>query len=137
MYSFDPDPSYWNQPDFNKNTCIASIDKDLNGVPGWHFNWNKDDLYWVTEDEATRWFYTQLIMGDPTDNIQGVPSYGIKKAEKALAKCEDEEDMYWVALGLYQYYYEALGYKPMNALLENARLLWMRREEGVDWQPPF
>ena len=26
-----------------KNPILCSIDKDLLGVPGWHYNWNKDD----------------------------------------------------------------------------------------------
>jgi len=118
------------------DTCIATIDKDLDMVPGNHYNWNKDVLYFVDEETAMTWFYAQLIMGDATDNIQGIPGAGKKKAEKVLSSCETEEDMYWAVLDLYQAYYSTLGYKPMDALIENARLLWMRREEGVNWNPP-
>ena len=121
---------------FKNDTTISTIDKDLLGTPGWSYNWNTDKLYFVTEEEATRWFYTQLLMGDPTDNIQGIPGIGKVKATKALAGCDTEEDMYWKALDLYQAYYSTLGHKPMDALIENARLLYMLREEDVMWKPP-
>lgn len=114
-------------------TCIATIDKDLDMVPGWHYNWNKDILYSVDEWTAMAWFYSQLIMGDTVDNIQGVPKAGKAKARKVLMDCEDEEDMYWATLDLYCSAYE----RPMEALIENALLLWMRREEGVNWNPPI
>jgi len=117
-------------------TCIASIDKDLNMVEGKHFNWNKDILYSVDEETAITWFYCQLIMGDQVDNIQGIPGAGKAKAYKVLSSCETEEDMYWAVLDLYQAYYGALGYKPMDALIENARLLYMLREEDKMWSPP-
>jgi len=117
-------------------TCIATIDKDLNGVPALHYNWNQDVMYWVTEEDAYTWLYCQLITGDTTDNIQGVPGAGKAKAYKVLSSCETEEDMYWAVLDLYQAYYGALGYKPMDALVENARLLYMLREREVMWQPP-
>ena len=31
---------------------IATLDKDLDGCPGWHYNWVKDDMYYVSEVEA-------------------------------------------------------------------------------------
>lgn len=113
-------------------SIIATIDKDLDGVPGWHYNWNKDKLYWVTDREATYWFYTQLLTGDTVDNIKGVPRVGEKGAEKAYKGCETEEDLYWEALCLYGTKYD----KPLEALVENARLLYMLREEGLMWLPP-
>jgi len=118
-------------------TCIATIDKDLNGVPGWHYNWNQDCRYWVDEESAYTWFYCQMIMGDTTDNIPGVPGAGKAKAKQVLSECETEEDMYWAVLDLYQAYYSTLGIKPMAALLENARLLYMMREEDELWSPKW
>lgn len=117
-------------------SIIATIDKDLNCTPGLHYNWNQDVIYTVSDEDATTWFYCQLIMGDTTDNIQGIPGAGKAKARKVLGECDNVEEMYWAVLDLYQAYYGALGLKPMDALIENARLLWMRREENVDWNPP-
>ncbi len=114
------------------NTCIATIDKDLNMIPGWHYNWNKDILYFIDEDTAIQWFYCQLIMGDTVDNIRGIQGAGKKKTYQILSTCKDEKDMYWEVLKLYDKKYD----KPMEALMENAHLLWMIREEGVRWKPP-
>ena len=113
-------------------TVIATIDKDLDMVPGHHYNWNKDVKYTVDEWTAITWFYVQLIIGDTVDNIQGIKGAGKAKAKKVLMDCDTEEDMYWAVLDLYCEAYD----KPMDALMENARLLWMRREEGTMWEPP-
>lgn len=109
-------------------TCIATIDKDLDMVPGWHFNYTSKSKYWVTEDEAMRNFYTQLLVGDKVDNIQGVPGIGKAKAAKAFASCDTEEELYEACLELYE--------GNIHDLMENANLLWMRRHEGEAWEPP-
>jgi 5'-3' exonuclease len=63
---------------------IISIDKDMLQVPGTHFN-NKDWQYIeVTEDEANYNLHKQILMGDPSDNIKGLPRIGAKKAEALL-----------------------------------------------------
>jgi len=125
MYLKDPD-----------STIIASTDKDLDMVPGWHYNFVKDIKYFMPESEAMHCFYTQLLKGDTTDNIPGVPGIGAKKAEWAYegAQVETEEEYYAVALALY-----IQGYGEDNAkeaLIENARLLWMRLEPNQWWNPP-
>lgn len=109
-------------------TCIATVDKDLDMVPGWHYNYTTKQRYWVTQDEALRSFYHQLLVGDNVDNIQGVKGIGKVKAAQALALCDTEKEMYDSALALYK------GNLP--ELLENANLLWMRRHEGEEWRPP-
>lgn len=65
---------------------IASIDKDLNQVPGWHYSWRKYELYYVTEDEADYNLWLQVLTGDSTDNIKGIPKVGPVKAAKILAQ---------------------------------------------------
>ena len=115
------------------STVIATIDKDLDQIPGWHYNWKRNSLYNVTMDEADKFFYTQLLMGDTVDNIQGVPGLGKVGAARIIAACEDEEDMYWAAVCEYSKKYE----KPMEALIENARLLWILRYKDQTWEPFF
>jgi len=127
-------------------TVIATVDKDLNNTPGWHFNWNKGELYWVSEEEATYNFYRQLLTGDRTDNIQGIPGIGPKKAEKILAECDSELSMYLAVWEAYGEYMNTQGDYPEQdevdaVLLENAYLLWMVRELDSDnkpvmWEPP-
>jgi len=72
-----------------QNPICCSIDKDLLSVPGYHYNWNKDDFpHQVTQEEADYNWLVQLLMGDSTDNIAGMKGIGEKKAEKLI---EDNE----------------------------------------------
>jgi len=66
-----------------KNPIICSIDKDMLGVPAWHYNWNKDDFPgYVSQEEADYNWLVQLLKGDPTDNIEGMKGIGGVKAKK-------------------------------------------------------
>lgn len=86
------------------------LDKDINMIPGWHYNWELKRLgktvreskkYFVTPEEGTSFFYLQMLTGDPTDNIKGVVGIGLKKAEKVLAGCNTEVDMFNAVRDLY------------------------------------
>tara|TARA_R100000231_G_scaffold128797_2_gene99973 strand:- start:6779 stop:7522 length:744 start_codon:yes stop_codon:yes gene_type:complete len=67
----------------------VTIDKDLRSVPGWHWNPDKEEKpVYVSEEEADRFFYTQWMTGDSTDNIPGLWRVGPKKAEKLLSNTE-------------------------------------------------
>ena len=63
---------------------IATIDKDLKQIPGQHFDWNHDKQFTVTVEEADRWFYRQVLTGDPTDGYTGCPKMGPVKADRLL-----------------------------------------------------
>jgi hypothetical protein len=118
------------------NTIIASLDKDMNMIPGWHYNWRKKEKYWVGEEEAKLNFYKQLLTGDPTDNIQGCPKIGEKTAEKILSTCVTNKDMaeacretYWTSYykhGKHSSLEEFFGTID-NIFIEHARLLWIKR----------
>jgi hypothetical protein len=110
------------------DNCICiSIDKDLDTVQGWHYNFRKQDLYYVDADEALYNFYHQLLTGDRVDNIQGVQGIGPKKADKLLAELTTEQEMWDVCV-------EAHG--SVDRALEDAILLHMRRKDNEIWQPP-
>lgn len=111
-------------------TVICTTDKDLKMVPGWHYNWDKDEKpVWITEAEGRRWFYTQLLMGDKSvDNIPGIKGLGPAKAKKILDSVEPSE--YECIVGVeYAKAYD----DPESAMEENARLLWMSRHTPNDW----
>lgn len=135
-------------------TCIVTIDKDLKMVPGLHYNYRTKEDFFVSEEEALEFFYWQLLTGDSVDNIAGCKGFGAVKARKLLdtAKelysAEDGPDIpyedYLYALVLAEYEASATKWGPetygglsaSDALLENARLLWMQREPGELWTPP-
>ena len=114
--------------DLNGDCVIASVDKDLLMIPGTHYNFVKQEWTKVDQEQGDYFFYKQLLTGDQVDNIQGVPGIGPKKAEKAYQGCTTVQEMYQKALEMYN--------GDADALLENARLLWLRRYEGEMWEPP-
>lgn len=108
-------------------SIIVSLDKDFDQVQGWHYNFVKQKKYYVSAEEGQRFFYKQMLMGDKADNIVGIRGVGPVKAEKMLAKATTEKELYAVCL-------EALG---AERVLENGRLLWLRREVGQMWDVPL
>jgi hypothetical protein len=64
-----------------------------------------------------------------------VPKVGKVKAEKLLSGFEgDVSGMYQIAQLEYAKVYME---KADDILLENARLLWIRRNKGELWEPPM
>ena len=65
---------------------IGHIDKDINQIPGNHYNYNKKEVYFIDDEQADMNFCIQLLIGDNGDDIPKIKKgYGIKTAEKALA----------------------------------------------------
>lgn len=75
--------------DMTVNKAIhCGIDKDILQVPGLHYNYVKKEWINVTEEEATLCLYRQILTGDTSDNIPGLPRIGVKKAEAAIKHAE-------------------------------------------------
>ena len=106
---------------------IMSIDKDLDMIRGWHYNFIKDRKYLIDDQEAIKHFYTQILTGDRVDNIIGLKGIGPKKAAKILEDCITEADMYKAVLEAYD--------NDETRVLENGQLLWIRRNENQIWSP--
>ena len=124
LRQFDPDPSYWNQPEFNKNTIICSVDKDLKQIPGYHYNFVKQEKEFVETTDALRYFYKQLLTGDSADNIKGVYKVGPVKAEQILSGLTSEQE-------LFSRVRETYGND--SEMLLNGRVLWIWRKSQDDW----
>lgn len=106
------------------DSVIATIDKDLRMVPGKHYNFVKFILDEVTEGDAIRHFYKQLLIGDKADNITGVVGIGPVKAGKAIDYLNSEQEMLDTVLGLYDDY---------KRFLINAECLWIQQKGQESW----
>ncbi len=113
---------------YGPNATIISIDKDMLQIPCHHYNPNKKTFTTMSEREGSKFFYTQILTGDKADNIIGLYGIGPKKAEKLLADSVTDEEMYEECLRAYG--------GEEDRVIENARLLWLRRYEGQLWEPP-
>lgn len=123
------------------DTLISSIDKDLDMIPGWHYSpeitrlgktVKEERRYVVSPKEAITFFYTQLLTGDPTDNIKGVKGIGKVGAIRLLAMGQDESS-------LFECVREAYGCDEELEL--NARCLWIwrKRQDNIveRWEELF
>mgnify|MGYP003634510771 FL=1 len=69
----------------NENTVICSPDKDvLYQNPGKHYNYGKAEFVEVDKTQALTFLWKQMLMGDSTDGIQGIPKVGPKTADAWL-----------------------------------------------------
>lgn len=138
-------------------SCLISIDKDLDQVPGWHYSWKRkhEGIYYVSDFQGSKNFYTQMLAGDPTDNIKGLPwctetvieTYGLsaharrgcgsRSADRILADSRSVVDLYLHVKYCYDEYLKETG---EDLLEQNAHMLWMIREldnqDPVPWSPP-
>jgi len=129
----------------SKPTVICSPDKDLDQIPGLHWNYTKSVEYHMDPLEAEMFFWQQVLSGDNADNIGGCWKVGEGKAEKMIAEWFDEEytqKQIWEAI---VETYEAsrdmptCPYKDMTAYdvaLQTARAVWMQNRRNVLWTPP-
>lgn len=133
----------WQARRDGKPYAVATIDKDLDQIPGTHYDYRLKQWYEVSESEAERWLWVQIVAGDSGDNIGGVPGYGKVKAEKFI----DSLDKYskterWTAVvELYRKHASKIHspYMPdqaESAALENARLVYLQQRPGELWNPP-
>lgn len=116
----------WEHKD--RSTCIVSSDKDLRNTPGYHYNWVKKELDYVPLAQANYNFWKQVLTGDSVDNIRGLPKVGPKTADKILAGKTSWVDLHNAVLQAY----ESRGLSR-EEFRENATLVWMQREEWVNF----
>jgi hypothetical protein len=116
-----------------EQSVIISLDKDLDQIPGLKYNFLHDVRYTVTDAQATLNFHLQLLMGDSTDNITGLPGIGKGKANKALHGLEDPAEQLNECARMYQIHSGKEDWEKY--MLEMGQLLWIRREVGQMWEP--
>jgi DNA polymerase-1 len=113
---------------------ICHLDKDINMIPGKHYNWmlqrlgkviREARIYHVTLEEADRFFWKQLLTGDTTDNLKGVPGVGPVKADGILRECTTNQECYERIRELFSCDEE---------LDMNAQCLWIQRSPNDSWR---
>lgn len=110
-----------------ENQIIATIDKDLNQIEGWHYNFVKQILFYQSEWDGLLSLYSSMLIGDTADNIKGVKGIGPVKAEKLLANLTSEDEL---AHAVYMEYQGAFGEENAQAMYDkNMRLLRLLRTE--------
>lgn len=126
------------------NRVIASADKDMRMIPGWHIDWNTGELVEVpmgafevwnkAHDKlyGHKWLWMQMLQGDTADNIPGLPMLegkpvGPKRAERLLADVHDNHSAWNTVSCAYQLEYQDW----LTRIVEQGLLLWMRRDPAA------
>jgi len=123
--------------DKKQRFVVVSNDKDLDQIPGMHYDWIKKKFYEVSAKEARTSFYQQLLSGDSTDNVPGLPGIGSAKAAQALAECKTPKECFEVVWNMYK---DILGTRgPLTEredakyLVEQADLVYILKRPDEPW----
>lgn len=120
--------------EYDGESMICSIDKDMLMIPGKHYNFVKQEFRHISPLEGLRNFYFQLIMGDRSDNIPGydgkmrtkVPNF-LQSAVSYLDSCTTEWEMYEHVRNMWT---------DDAMFLIAAQCLYIQRKVDDKWTPP-
>lgn len=104
------------------NSVVCSPDKDvLYQVVGSHYNYGKAEFVRTNEETADKFLLMQMLMGDSTDGIIGIPKVGPKTAEKWV---QERADLTMVL----EKYQEKFGLaEGINRFVETFNLVYLLR----------
>ena len=75
-------------------TVIATIDKDMDQIPGTHYNFVTQEEYEISHQDALYLLDLQIIAGDSVDNVPGIKGIGMGKARGLLDEHGDPAIVY-------------------------------------------
>lgn len=129
----------WYNHDITGNLdIIAGVDKDLNQIPGYHWDYSKDSSYYVSGAMANQFFFHQLLTGDVADSIPGIKGIGPRRADNLLKSGTTPEDWWDIVLSTYTNKFPHLFDDEIAEILyERGNKLWIQRYEGQTWYPPI
>jgi len=118
-------------------TVICSPDKDvLYQNRGMHYNYGKAETIVVDEVEAAKFLWKQVLMGDSTDGIPGLPKVGPKTAEAWLKEVDRDHMSTFV---LHKYIEKFGNHEGILRFVETFRLIYIlkskqevKMETGID-----
>jgi len=143
---------WWGYRKYGKDTpiVVGHCDKDCDQIPGLHFNFDKRTApYWIDELQGCRRLCEQILLGDTTDNIKGLPEVnedlaekynlkkggvGIAKAKKILDGCDTIECLLREVQIAYMCYYGEEYKEPLNLTYKLVKLM---EEKDVIPEFPF
>lgn len=128
----------------SEDTVICSNDKDCLQIPGYHYRfkqkWDDNELIYV--DEGTAWFnfFKQTLVGDKTDDIEGVrnplkahwkepPNFSDDTATELL-KDKSREEMLEIVQEMYRQQYGEAWFEFFD---KNCRLLFIQRKGATNY----
>lgn len=122
---------------YEEGDVIVSIDKDMLTLPGLHLR--DGEILEVSKLQADRSFYSQVLTGDTSDNYPGCPGIGAVGADRLLAGCTTEVEMWDQTLKAF----EKKGY-GLPYVIQQARCARILRAGEYDltsstpllWEPP-
>jgi DNA polymerase-1 len=130
---------------FREEGCvIASGDKDLKQIPGQHV-WLDKELHHISNNDAQRFFYGQVLTGDSTDGIPGCPKIGAKTAEPIVNNLDPSDPVGCWEKIVSVYREKGKVERPDEFALLQARLVHILRDGEYDfhthqvrlWTPPI
>ena len=104
---------------------LVSIDKDYLQLEGWIYNYGKNTLTYNSKLDALRAFYTQMIVGDSSDNIKVCNGKGKAYAKKLFKDCETEYQFIRRVFETYQEHYKS---KAREKYILTYKLLKLRTD---------
>lgn len=131
------------QTKYQHDSIIASFDKDLLQIPGYHYNFKNGRKTFVSPFDGLRTFYKQIIAGDGADNVpsydgkirNSIPKF-IEKLQKPIDEMTEELDMWKYVQEVYSLANPENDLEPHLDLQRNARCLYILREEDKYWEEP-
>jgi hypothetical protein len=122
--------------------CVATIDKDLDQIPGAHYNYLKQVFYAQSEAESEQFFYQQCLSGDLTDGVPGCWKIGETRAAEHIRRVwGHSKGILWESI-IREYAHSQkvagcpyVGRDPAAVALETARLVYLQQQEGELWIP--
>jgi len=109
---------------------LIGNDKDLLQMSGEHYNYKKGIGDFITPNQAAYKLWNQIICGDSTDNIPGIPGVGEKGAEKILMADGVSSENYAIAV-LWAYMQKLGEDAGIQAYYENYMLCKMRLDIDI------
>ena len=108
----------------NREHIVVTNDKDLRCIPGKFYDPKENVLFEVDAETAMANYYTQLLCGDSTDNIPGVPGLGVKGATNLISTLSTEEEYQEAVIANYISAYQDEWH---DMLILNGKLIHIQR----------